>query len=133
MTPAERVLEVPRPRSLEPEDAWSTRFTKAERTEVVELARKHGVLVALMHVDRLARRMGVVTFGVKQRAAETLTERGDGVRALAYVDRGDPYDPTVVYDDRSGLFRWGASWGDLVVSDVKRVKHGRSPRRRNRR
>lgn len=33
---------------------------------------------------------------------------------IEYVNMGDPYIPTVMYDRVTGRFRWGECWGDIV-------------------
>lgn len=33
---------------------------------------------------------------------------------IEYVNLGDPYVPTVIYDRVTGRFLWGESWGNIV-------------------
>lgn len=33
---------------------------------------------------------------------------------LSYVNRGDTYRATVLFNHRTGRFLWGSSWGDVI-------------------
>ena len=39
---------------------------------------------------------------------------------LLYVNKGDTYTPTIVYDTLKDIWYIGASWGDIVEKDMKR-------------
>jgi len=39
---------------------------------------------------------------------------------LLYVNKGDTYEPTVIYDTQKDSWYVGTSWGNIVESDMKR-------------
>ena len=39
---------------------------------------------------------------------------------LLYVNKGDTYEPTVIYDALKDIWYIGRSWGDVIESDEKR-------------
>jgi len=41
---------------------------------------------------------------------------------LLYVNKGDTYAPTIVYDTLKDIWYVGTSWGDIVGSDMKRFE-----------
>jgi len=41
---------------------------------------------------------------------------------LLYVNKGDTYEPTVVYDTLKDIWYVGTSWGDMIESDMKRFE-----------
>jgi len=41
---------------------------------------------------------------------------------LLYVNKGDTYEPTVIYDTLKQTWCVGTSWGDLVEEDMKRFE-----------
>jgi len=41
---------------------------------------------------------------------------------LLYVNKGDTYAPTIVYDTKKDIWYIGTSWGNIVESDIKRFE-----------
>lgn len=41
---------------------------------------------------------------------------------LLYVNKGDTYAPTIIYDTKKEIYYVGTSWGDIVESDMKRFE-----------
>ena len=39
---------------------------------------------------------------------------------LLYVNKGDTYAPTIIYDTLKDIWYIGCSWGDIIESDEKR-------------
>jgi hypothetical protein len=79
------------------------------KRSIRRIANRHGVEAALDAANQIIGGYGVeVIWGNRV--------RGYGWPDLEYVNMGDTYASTIIYDHVTNRFLWGANWGSIVES-----------------
>lgn len=87
----------------------AAKLPESVKRRLRQIAKEKGPEEAMEYADKLLEGFGVeVIWG----NADPYSFRSKP--DLLYVNMGDPYVPTVIYDNVSNRFLWGLSWGDIV-------------------
>lgn len=109
MTTSARVIGPRRAPNIATLDSLSlgTMLSESFRAYVRESAKDWGVHEALRYVSDI-----IGGYGVEYIASIMDTSRG--AKGLSYVNMGDTYKATVIYDHKTNRFLWGKAWGDVA-------------------
>lgn len=78
-----------------------------QKRKIRRVAREQGISAAMELANEMLQGHGV----------ECIWGYADGFREapdIEYVNLGDPYIPTVIYDRVAKRFLWGECWGNIV-------------------
>lgn len=81
---------------------------ESQKRKIRQIAREKSVFEALSYASDL-----IEGFGVECIWGDAIPENGHSPD-VEYVNTGDTYTPTVIYDRVTRRFLWGACWGDIV-------------------
>jgi len=84
-------------------------LTDSQKRKIRQVARQHGIDAAMELANEILQGAGVeCIWGFAD--PNSFREAPD----IEYVNLGDPYVPTVIYDRVTGRFLWGECWGNIV-------------------
>ena len=84
-------------------------LTDYQKRKIRQVARRHGINAAMELANEILQGSGVeCIWGYAD--PNSIREAPD----IEYVNMGDPYAPTVIYDRVTGRFLWGECWGNIV-------------------